>query len=121
MHGMGGSHKHRVGGRAARGVAAITLCFAAAGCGLARGPLTALDLPPTELPEGTPWPRLADVPDLEGPRAPPKPDPATGREVAEALTREAAVSAAIAEELNDPVLSEAEIARLRAAVRASLR
>lgn len=104
----------------------MLLCgIAVSGCGLdetligPRGPFAVLDLPETPAPEGAAWPRLADVPDMPPPGVvgPGAPDPATGRQVAEQLKVEAAVSSARAEALGGPVLTPAEQARLRGAGR----
>lgn len=112
MHGKHHSAKPCMRGR--RVLLALAL-WPLAACGTGMGPFAALDLPRTEAPEGAEWPRLADIPEMTGPGAEPAPDPETGREIAESLTREAAVQAALAEGLAGPVIPPAERAALEAA------
>ncbi|MDF2234911.1 hypothetical protein P2H44_20315 [Albimonas sp. CAU 1670] len=96
-----------------------------AGCGLddpltgPRGAFAVLDLPETPDLADQPWPRLADVPDMPPPGevGPGAPDPANGAEIAQSLQLEAAVAAARAETLGEPVIAPAEAARLRSASR----
>jgi hypothetical protein len=79
------------------------------GCGAGAGPFAALELPETEAPAGD-WPRLVEVPDYAGPGA--TPAPATGRRIAEALTREAAAAAVAAQALGGPVVEAGSAAAL---------
>ncbi|MFT4792174.1 MAG: hypothetical protein ACJAW4_001992 [Paracoccaceae bacterium] len=85
-----------------------------AGCGAGGAVSGGYDLPVTaDAPSGD-WPRLADVtfPTVA-------PDPATGAAVIASLSIAAATSAARADALTAPVMTEAEANRLRTAGRRS--
>ena len=85
-----------------------------AGCGAGGAVFGGYDLPQTaDAPPGD-WPRLADVTFPTD-----APDPATGAAVIASLSVAAAASAARADALAGPVMTEAEAARLRTAGRRS--
>lgn len=88
--------------------------MALAGCGAGGAVFGSYDLPETPEVTAAEWPRLAESEDAAT-LAAEAPDPAGGRAIHAELTAEAAVAAARAAELGQPLLSEAERRRLRGA------
>lgn len=89
------------------------------GCGAGGVLFGGYDLPESQEVGDAPWPSLADAPEAvgEGVYTSDAPNPVAGLLVVETLTAEAAASAARAEALAAPVVSDAEKRRLGVPIR----
>jgi hypothetical protein len=93
--------------------------IALSGCGAGGALFGGYDLPESVEVGDAPWPNLADAPVAvgQGVYTPAAPNPVGGLLVVETLTAEAATSAARAEALSGPVVTEAEKRRLGVPIR----
>ncbi len=92
-------------------IAASALLALVAGCG-SSNLFRSFDLPESPDVAAAPWPRLVDTPAAPPVGSPGIPDPAIGMAVAADLAEAARAAEARAKELDGPVLSEADRARL---------
>lgn len=100
--------------RAAR-AASLSAALAASGCGIGEI-FTRIDVPESDAVAVAPWPELAEIPSAQSLRDG-APDPGAGPRLVEALSVEAAVSAAEAERLSAPVFDVEALRRDAAQVR----